>query len=141
MAEMIEKGILLTFDELKILLYGSKVTQIEGVYMPEKIFSSQEIAGALNHLSRIGFIKAGEERFHIREDIKEIIGIMAQPDRTGILKPDCAEYPSFFWYVRGEHAVVSEQFGRKKETLRLMLYERNAFERWKEELPDDYCRD
>ena len=34
MAQVIEKGIFLTFDEIKILLFNMGVSEIEGVYMP-----------------------------------------------------------------------------------------------------------
>ena len=61
-AEVIEKGILLTFDEIRILLYGMGVSEIDGVYMPEKAFTEEEILSAMQHLSASGLIEAGDEK-------------------------------------------------------------------------------
>ena len=141
MTEIIEKGILLTFDEMRILLYAMDVSCIEGIYMPEKKFSESDIISAMHHLSEAGFIAAGEEKFLIREDIRSLLEIVAAPEWTDIWKPAGAEGPAFFLYFSGDRTVVSEQFFRRKNTLRLTLFEREAFNRWREEWTDDYCRD
>lgn len=77
MAQVIEKGIFLTFDEIKILLFNMGVSEIEGVYMPEKSFSKEEIILAMHHMSDVGVIEATEEKFRIREDVKMLLTIMA----------------------------------------------------------------
>lgn len=139
--EVIEKGIFLTFDEIKILLYGMGVSKIEGIYMPEKIFSEEEIISTMHHLSEVGFIEAGEEKFLIREDVKLLLEIIAAPEWTDIWEPCNEEGPAFFLYGRGEQVVVSERFWRKKNTLKLLMFGKDAFEKWREELTDDYRGD
>lgn len=132
-AKVIEKGILLTFDEIKILLYGMGVSRVEGVYMPEKIFCEAEIISAMHHLAEAGFIEAGEKKFLIREDIRLLLEIMSVPVWTDIWSPYGEEGPVFFLYGKGKRIVVSEKFWRKKDTLRLCMFESDAFEKWREE--------
>ena len=50
-AKLVEQGIFLTFDEIRILLYGLGKTKIEGVWMPEKEFTEQDVLAAMHHLS------------------------------------------------------------------------------------------
>lgn len=139
MAVVIEKSILLTFDEMRIMLYGMGVSEIDGVYMPEKNFCESEIISTLHHLSEAGFIEAGEDKFHIRKDVRSILEIVAAPEWTDIWKPVGDEGPAFFLYFTDGSVVASERFWRKKDTLRLTLFKRDEFERWREEYMNDYC--
>lgn len=137
--EVIEKGILLTFDEMRILLYGMGVSEIEGVYMPEKSFSEKEVISALHHLAESGFIEAGDEKFLIRKDVKLLLEVVAEPEWTDIWKPQGEEKPAFFLYFARGKVVVSERFWRKKETLRLTMFCIEDFDIWREEYMNDYC--
>lgn len=139
MTEIIEKGILLGFDELRVLLYGMGIAEIRGVYMPEKIFSETEVITSLHRLSESGYIIAEEEKFIIREDIKYLLHLVAHPDGTDIWKPRGEEGPSFFLYFADNKVVVSERFWRKKDTLRFTLFENKDFEVWRNEYLDDNC--
>lgn len=139
--EVIEKGILLTFDEIRILLYGMGVSQIEGIYMPEKIFCEEEVISAMHHLVEAGFVEAGEEKFLIRKDVRFLLGMMAAPEWTDIWTPSNDGGPAFFLYGKGEHVAVSERFWRKKDMLKLSVFDRESFEKWREEFTDDYRRD
>ena len=138
--KVIERGIFLTFDEIRILLFNMGVTEIEGVYMPEKIFTEKEILLAMHHLSEEDFIEAREEKFLIREDIRNLLEVMAAPLCTDIWSPLGKEGPKFFLYIKGDQVVVSERFFRKKDTLKLSLFEKEAFEKWREEIMDDHRR-
>ena len=140
-AEVIEKGILLTFDEIRILLYGMGVSEIDGVYMPEKAFTEEEFLLAMQHLSASGLIEAGDEKFLIREDIRSLLEIVSSPEWTDIWKPLGEEGPAYFLYFSESRIVVSERFWRKKDTLRLTVFEREEFDRWREEYINDYCGD
>lgn len=140
-AEIIEKGVLLTFDEIRILLYGMGVSEINGVYMPEKEFTGEEVLAAIQHLSASGLIKAGEEKFLIREDIRKLLEIVSFPEWTDIWKPRGEEGPAYFLYFSEDRIVVSERFWRRKDTLRLTGFEREEFERWREEYSSDYRGD
>lgn len=133
-AKVIETGILLTFDEIRILLYGMNVSEIEGIYMPEKIFCEEEILSAMHHMSVAGFIEAGEEKFLVREDVRQILEIMAAPDWTEIYRQSEEGGPEFFLYGKRDWVVVSERYWRKKDTLKLTMFERREFEKWRDKL-------
>lgn len=141
MAQVIEKGIFLTFDEIKILLFNMGVSEIEGVYMPEKSFSKEEIILAMHHMSDVGVIEATEEKFRIREDVKMLLTIMAYPQQTEIWCPYGEEGPNYFLYRKEGWVVSSEQFFRKKDTLKLTMFDNECFEKWREECRNDHCRD
>lgn len=141
MKEVVEKSVLLTFDEIRILLYGMGVSEIVGFYMPEKIFSQEEVVAALRHLSEAGFIEAGEEKFIIRKDIKNLLEIVAVPDFTDIWMPSGEEGPAFFLYFSGDNTVVSERFWNKKDTLKFAVFDRETFKKWREDYMYDYRGD
>ena len=141
MIKIVEQGVLLTFDEIRILLYGMGVTEIEGIYMPEKKWRRDEILNALHHMTEVGMIEAAEEKFVIREDIKELLTVVAHPDQTEIWSPHGEHGPSFFLYEKQQKIAVSECFYRKKDTLKLSLFEKKNFITWKEEVEGDHCGD
>lgn len=139
--EMIEKGILITFDELRVLLFGKGVTEIEGVYMPEKKWSEEEILTAMHHMAKMGFIEAEETRFRMRPDIDTMLEIIAHPEWTQIFSPLGEEGPQLFLYQTKEKIVISELVFSRKDTLKLSLLGREEFEKWREELENDYRGD
>lgn len=135
-AKLVEQGIILTFDEIRILLYGLGKTGIEGVWMPEKEFTEQDVLYAMHHLSKAGFIIAQDDRFIMREDVRRIIEIAAAPDATEIWTPCGEQGPSYFLYYAGESVVVSERFWRKKDTVRYALLSVEEFRRFRQEYAD-----
>lgn len=140
MAEMVEKGLLFTFDELKILLFACGIREIDGVYMPEKDFSEEIIIHALHHMAERGIIQAGDEEFTIREDVAQMLGIMGKPETAYIWRPDeeTASEAEFFCYTAGEKAVVSERYWKKKDTVKLRLFSKEELEEWKGRMRNDY---
>lgn len=136
MKEMIEKGLVITFDELRVLLGGMGIRSIEGVYMPEKAFTEKEVADALFHLSERELIRAEEDAFVIEPKLKEMLRIIAEPAGTYILDvPGAAEY--FCYSVPGAVA-VSELYRRKRDALKLRLFTAEEFDAWKEQMKSDY---
>lgn len=137
---VIERGVYLTFDEIRILLYGMGVTEIEGVYMPVKEFSKEDVVTAMQHMAKRGFIEASADKFLVRADIRSMLGIIAEPERTGVWRPRGKEGPAFFLYMKGNQTVAGEESARMKETVRFTLFDKEAFARWREELTDDHHR-
>ena len=106
--------VFLTFDEVRILLHSQGFHSCEGIYMPEKIFSSQEVLSVIYSLSKRGILQVMEEKereapgsaveaevlsdrkregsaakvdmFHIRQDILQMILIMGAPVETLIYR-------------------------------------------------------
>lgn len=50
-----DKSIILTFDEIRILLYSQGFRTCEGIYMPEKEYTEKEILRAMHHMAKRGF--------------------------------------------------------------------------------------
>lgn len=55
--EIVERSIILSFDELRILLYSQGYRSCEGVYMPEKNFSQTDIIRSLRKLTENGLLR------------------------------------------------------------------------------------
>lgn len=134
---IIEKGILLTFDEVRILLYALGKNRVEGVVMPEKEFQEADVLNAMHRLSQAGFITAGDDRFTVREDIRRILEIVSEPEETEIWKPHGSEGPAYFLSRADRNVVISERFWRRKNTIRYALFSEEQFRKFKEE-SDDY---
>lgn len=136
MAEIVEEGKLFTFDELRILLFTCGIREIEGVYMSDKKLSEEEVIRALQHMSECGMITAGEAKFQIQEEVQSMLRIMGKPEKTYIWTLDNEDY---FCYETSDKIVVSTYYWKKKETLKLRLFSRDAFMKWKEQMENDYC--
>lgn len=51
-------ALILTFDEIRILLYSLGFTSCEGIYMPQKEFTPSEVLKAVHSLERRGLLTA-----------------------------------------------------------------------------------
>lgn len=135
---LLEKGILLTYDEIRVLFGGLGVYEIEGVYMPEKEFREEEILAVLHRLSKAGLIRAAEDRFVIREDVAGILSLVARPEDTQVWEPGGAEGPVYYLYFAGDQVVISEGYPLRKDTIRYTLADLAEFEVFrKESMGDD----
>jgi len=137
MKQIIDEGKLISFDELRILLHASGIREVEGVYMFDKKLSEEEVIRALQHLSECGVIEAGDTKFQIKEDIQSMLQIMGNPQNTYIWSMGEEDY---FCYESADKIVVSTYYWKKKETLKLRVFSREAFEEWKEQIENDYSR-
>ncbi|WP_346911255.1 hypothetical protein [Faecalicatena orotica] len=140
MAEMIERAILLSFDELRILLYSMGVRTLEGIYMPEKQFSEMEVIQALRHLSGNGFILAENKQFSIREDLLCMLEIMGHPAGTLVCSSKDDSTQEYFCYMVPDRVVVSQRYWKKKDTLKLTMLTEEEFKVWRAQT-DDHNRD
>ncbi|MDO4617065.1 MAG: hypothetical protein Q4B03_06370 [Lachnospiraceae bacterium] len=136
--DLIEKTVILSFDELKILLHSMGVRELDGIYMSEKTYCEEDVIYAMKHLADEGFITAMEDRFLIRRDLQAILAIMVAPEWTDIWQPRGEEGPAFFIYARGDEYVISESFLRRRSTLKLTLFDSNGFEDWRMEWSNDH---
>ena len=137
MPEIVEKGYILSFDEIRILLYGMGVCMVEGVYMQEKSFTDTEIIQALHHMARRGLILSAGERFCIREDLRKALEVMSRPEETFTWSTKEEGSQEYFCYVVPGQVAVSERYWKKKDTLKLRLFTTAGFEAWKEQAEDD----
>ncbi len=137
MTSVVEEGILLTFDELRILLFSCGLRETDGIYMPEKQLSEQEAVNVLLRMEEAGLIRAAEREFEIREDLRRILRVMTKPERSFPWTPSGGNGRAFYCYLAEDGAVVSERYRRKKDTLKLRFFSAEDFEKWKEETACD----
>ena len=108
------KAVFLTFNEIRILLHSQGFHSCEGIYMPEKNYSAQEVLAAVHNLDKRGIIQIREgedgndtkgglaenafvregaqegaaymDTFQIRPDILQMVLIMGAPVKTLIYR-------------------------------------------------------
>ena len=151
--EIVERSMILTFDELRILLYSQGFRRCEGVYMPEKDFSQRDIIKALGKLTECGLLSveksaaqaealplvfdeegagAGadsggpDEEFYIRKDLLEIIRIIGDHRDAELITTDDGKR-LFCYYAEGS-VVTSMRCEGRKDSVRLTRYTADGFE-------------
>lgn len=85
MGEPIGKSLILTFDEVRILLYSQGYMTCEGIYMPQKEYDPQDILQVVHAMEKRGLLIL-EEELEAREKPGEIGGSSLSPGR-GTLSP------------------------------------------------------
>lgn len=123
---MTDHDILISFQEIRILLYVRGVREIEGIYMPEHKYTDQEVVDNLYGMVKNNFISVENEEFFPRQDLEKILKVMSQAEKTFILNP-------YFCYELEDSVVVCERYWKKKEMLRIQIFTREEFEVWKYE--------
>ena len=136
------KTILLSFDEVRILLYSMGITSCEGIQMPEKQFSPQEILQAMHALYRRGLLISDESpHFLIRSDLLKMLSAMGNPGGTMIYRqgetlPGFSEEMNngreFFCYIVPDYILVTERDWTRRDFLRLRAMTPIGFSEWKE---------
>ncbi len=129
---MTDHGILISFQEIRILLYVRGIREIEGIYMPEHKYTNQEVVEVLHGMVKHNFITVENEKFVPREDLEKILEIMSQAEDNFVMEP-------YFCYRAGDSVVVCERYWKKKEMLRIQLFNTEEFEIWRYGF--DYCGD
>ena len=133
-----DMNLLLTFDELEILLYARGFREINGIRMPEKEFDREDVLHAVMHLQEEGLIKTEGEIFRFREDVTIIVDAIGRPVSYAVLNPG-PEYPVFACYFVPGRVVTTELHEYRDKTLRIRTYTMEEFAAWKEGLKVDYC--
>ncbi len=121
---MTDHDILISFQEIRILLYVRGVREIEGIYMPDHKYTDQEVVDNLYGMVKNNFISVENEEFVPREDLERILKIMSQAQENFILGP-------YFCYESEGLIVVCERYWKKKDMLRIRMFTREEFEAWK----------
>lgn len=151
--EIVERSMILTFDELRILLYSQGFRRCEGVYMPEKEFSQRDIIKALGKLTECGLLSVEkstpqtealplvfdeegmgtgaaaeepDEEFYIRKDLLDIICVIGDHRDTEVITTD--EGRRLFCYYAEGCVVTSMRCEGRKDAVRLTRYTAEEFE-------------
>lgn len=83
MCESADKSIILTFDEIRILLYSQGFRTCEGIYMPEKEYTAKEILRAMHHMAKRGLFIT-----HPGHDLDEYAGTMTDDGKGQSFKQE-----------------------------------------------------
>ena len=140
MCKIVEVSELLTFQEVKILLQSLGYDSITGIRMPEEQLTREAVIKLLHQMSEKGLLRAKGERFIMDSRIGEMMVCMGQPDKTVFYDSGDSWFPSYFCYMKEEQVLVSELYPVKKDVLKLTLFNREEYEKWKEQMPDDIRR-
>lgn len=133
---VVAHGITLTFDEFRILLYNMGCSRIDGIRMPEKVFTEEEILKAMHHMESSGLIIAGSKSFAISEELKEILEIVAAPLSSFVFRPGAGRQ-DYYCYVAENTVITTEKRPYREDSIRLCRYEYQEFLTWKEQQEDD----
>lgn len=126
-------GIILSYDELRILLYNRGFRTCNGIFMPDRKMSDEEVIQTLNSLSLRGMIRAEGDHFVIEPETAGIIDLIGDPAGSySFSDPETGQV--FFCYISERQVIVSENYWKKKDTLRLRVFTPAEFSAWREEM-------
>ena len=163
MEEMSEKTVILSFDEIRILLYSLGCESCDGIFMPWKEFSPQEILMAVYSMEKRGFLLLDENRpgenpvgegeavdvqphFVILPGLKKMIQTMGRPGGSFEYRPgenlpgfskDLYNGTEYYCYMLPDYCVVAERDWTRRESLRLRAMGLEAFAAWRKEREDE----
>lgn len=150
-----EKAFLFTFDEIRILLYSLGFTSCEGILMPRKDFSGQEVLQTVyglvkrellelpENLPDVDFqTEPGKEQFVMPPWLDQMIRAMGNPSAAMIYRPGetspgyCEELysgPEYFCYFLPDYCLLTERDWTRKESIRLRAMDMEGFFAWQKE--------
>ena len=125
--------IIISYDELKILLYNRGFRSCEGILMPDNECSDEEVLQAMNKLALRGMILAKENCFAISDETAQMVDLIGEPDSSYSFS-DEKTGQVFCCYLSDEMVVVTENYWKKPDTLRVRIFTPEEFRIWREEL-------
>lgn len=130
---MSDPGIIISYDELKILLYNRGFRSCKGILMPDRPVSDDEVLRTMNKLALKGMIIAEEDYFVINPELVQIIDLIGDPASSySFSNPESGQL--YYCYISEQQIVVSENYWKKKDTLLLRKFTPAEFIAWREEL-------
>ena len=130
---MNDPGMIISYDELKILLYNRGFRSCIGIMMPDDKRSDEEILLAMNKLAQKGIITAQEDAFVIDFNWIAVIDLIGQPESSySFTVPETGQL--YYCYISEDLIVVTEKYWKKKDTLLLRRFTPAEFHAWREEL-------
>lgn len=141
-----EQSVLLTFDEVRILLYSLGFTKCEGIYMPEKEFSEKTVIRTMHKLSKRKLldvdVSGDRTRFVLKPSLERMLMTMGSPAGTFIYRPgeslpgfslDFYNGPEYFCYMAPDYCLIAERDWTRRESLRLRTMDLDRFRSWQKE--------
>ena len=125
--------ILISYDELKILLYNRGFRSCEGILMPDEERSDEEVLQAMNKLANRGVIVAKEEYFAVSPETAQMVDLIGAPDSSYSFS-DEKTGQVYYCYLSDEMVVVTSKYWNKKDMLRIRPFTPEEYRIWREEI-------
>ncbi len=130
---MEEPGIIISYDELRILLYNRGFRSCKGILMPDRKMSEEEVLQVLHKLECRGMIESGEVYFTISKDMQRIVDLIGAPDSSYAFC-DSLTGQTYYCYLSQELVIVTQNDWNRKKTLIIKIFTPDDFNTWREEL-------
>ena len=130
---MNDPGIIISYDELRILLYNRGFRSCNGILMPDRAMSDEEVLQTLNKLALRGMIRAEEEHFVIEPETARIVDLIGDPAGSySFSDPETGQV--YYCYLSDEMVVVTSKYWNKKDMLRIRTFTPEEYRIWREEI-------
>ena len=126
-------GIIISYDELRILLYNRGFRSCKGILMPDRKMSEKEILQILHKLEGRGMIEAGDEYFTISREMQRIVDLIGAPESSYAFS-DSLTGQTYYCYMSHELIIVTLNDRNRKKTLVIKKFTPDEFNTWREEL-------
>lgn len=130
---MEEPGIIISYDELRILLYNRGFRSCKGILMPDRKMIEEEVLRTLHKLESRGMIEAGDEYFTISSEMQRIADLIGAPESSYAFS-DNLTGQTYYCYLSQELVVVTQNDWNRKNTLIIKRFTPDEFNSWREEL-------
>ena len=126
------KSWILSFDELRVLLFSLGFDKNEGILMNEKTFTESEVLFTLHHLTQKSLLSVNEESFEMIPELKKYLTIIGKPESTQVISgEDGREY---FVYFGTEEAAVTERYWQRKDAIRITGMPLETYREWRQSI-------
>lgn len=129
MGKIMDRSLVLTFDELEILLYNLGFRQVYGVRMPEKEFTEAEVLTAMHRLAAAGHVTAEDDGFVYDDGLRRTLLTMGDPAATFVVTYGEEERQAFC-YEGKDRMVLSQLHDARPRCLLIRDFRKNAFRKW-----------
>jgi len=130
MVEANLKNWILSFDELRVLLFSLGFDKNEGILMKEKNFSESEVLQIMHQLSQKELIVFAEDSLEVVPELKEYLNVIGRPEYSEIVTG--ADGHEYYVYLGTDHAVVTDRYWQKKDAIRLSGMSFEQYREWRE---------
>ena len=124
-----ERGTLLTFSEIFLLLQSMGTERVNGICMEQEEITDEDTVRLIAEMVRKGFLIPDTDRFRIEEETGRMMTCMAYPEDSFEL---CLGEQIFYCYGREGKILVTSLCQTRGKTLELAYFEKKDFEKWRE---------
>ena len=133
-----DSGIVLTGQQLGILLQSMGTWEIEGICVPMERATDEETVLLIHTMVRQGILEVRENRFAIEKTLGEMLVCMVTASQKFPLEFSDGQF--FFCYPKDDSILLTSLYQRKRNALKLTMMNKIEYGEWKEEMFRDIGR-